>query len=67
MVLRGGHDETRPGQFRLVKMRYIGARGHNIFCELLQDDPDAVVEPKTVGGKGWWERSAIIPDTRGDS
>lgn len=64
ILRRGGHPDKRPGQFRDVRARYIGARGHGIYCELLQDDPDAVVQPKTKGGKGWWSRSIM---RRGDS
>jgi len=58
-LLRGGHVEPSPGQFRLVRVRYLGAQGSRVYCELLQDDPDAVAMCKQCGDRGWWERSVL--------
>lgn len=59
LLQRGGHPDERPGQYRWVRARYIGARGHQVHCELLQDDPDAVVMCKERGDRGWWSRSIM--------
>jgi len=65
VIQRGGHKTPRPGQYRNVRVRYLGARGHQIYCELLQDDPDATVGYCTKKGeRGWWGRSIIVEDEK---
>lgn len=59
LLRRGGHSDRRPGQFRDVRARYLGARGYQVYCELLQDDPDAVAMCKKSGDRGWWSRSIM--------
>lgn len=59
ILRRGGERTTGKGRGRDVRVRYLGARGHRVYCELLQDDWDAVVNPFERGGKGWWEKSVL--------
>jgi len=59
ILRRGGHDTPAPGQYRDVLARYIGADGHRVYCELLEDDPDSIGRPDRRGERGWWERSIM--------
>ena len=59
ILRRGGHDAPAPGQYRDVRARYIGADGHQVYCELLEDDPDAIIRPDHRGERGWWTRSIM--------
>lgn len=56
---RGSIDrQTGVGRARFTKALYRGARGHNVYCELLEDDPDAF-SLRRMGDVGWWSRSAM--------
>lgn len=59
ILRRGGERIAGRGRGRYVRVRYLGATGHQVYCELLQDDFDACVEPFQKGGRGWWSKSAL--------
>jgi len=62
---RGSLTRTKgKGRGRDVLVKYISARGHQVYCRLLQDDPDACDGLTKAGDRGWWERSSIRPLSR---
>ena len=63
---RGRGPASGPGYERQVRARYLGARGHQVFCALIEDDPNGVVSPFRAGETGWWGRSAIAKPVRGN-
>lgn len=59
VIRRGGHVSPRIGRYRDVRARYVGSRGFDVRCQLLEDDPDALVSPLRKGEYGWWSRSVM--------
>jgi hypothetical protein len=60
-IRRGGHppENGLAGSHRTVQVRYLGARGHQVYGELLADDPLAIVG-KAKGERLWWSRSVVL-------
>ena len=52
--------KTEVGRGRFVPVRYLGARGNQVYCELLEDDQDATVMAHHKGDRGWWSRSCLF-------
>lgn len=57
--LRGA--ATGPGFGREVRAIVRTISGENVECELLEDDPHAVCDPKKAGETGWWSLSSVVP------
>lgn len=57
--------ETGPGHGRMVKAKIVGFGevGHQIYCQLLEDDPHAVGGPTRAGEEGFWSISQINTHT----
>lgn len=70
LLHRGGVGQwqgpARVGMGRFVRGRLLGARGVEIWVQLLQDDPWARVPPWHAGECGWFCRSALVVDRGGD-
>lgn len=62
-IRRGGHPKSvrLEGSYRLVTIRYLQAKGNQIYGELLEDDPLAI-PPMRAGERLWWSRSIINRD-----
>jgi len=56
---RGSISRTKGlGKARFVLARFLFARGNQVFCELLENDPFACSKTKK-GEKGWWSKNSI--------
>jgi hypothetical protein len=64
IVTRGGGGPAgTPGSKRQVRGILIGARGHQRFVRLTEDDPLATLDWCTKAGDvGNWGASVVVPD-----
>jgi len=63
-IRRGGHVGFGKGSYRYVRAMYIERLSqHDVVCELLEDDPLAIMGPFLVGGASWWSASVICKST----
>jgi len=61
ILTRGSRGRrSGPGHEREVLARYIGAKNIMVYCELLEDDPDATTAPFKAGERGIWHGRSFI-------